>query len=232
MNRWQRLDFTQLRSSHLLTNSRDIFKSMNTSILGVDTFIYYRENDLRKVVAPDVFVVLGVAKSPLRRSFYTWAEGAVPTTVFEFLSDSTGHQDRREKVGLYLRDIGVQEYFIHQPDMEKAAEFRGWRRLSGRHRRDRTGMNRGALFSESLNLHFRWEVQEKQQVRLLRPYLPDGTPITTSMELQDLKEAAETRAMELQDLKEAAETRAAEEARQRKELADELEHLGAQLANR
>ena len=67
--------------------------------IGVDTFIYYQENDLRKVVAPDVFVVLGVAKSSLRRSFYTWAEGAVPTTVFEFLSDSTGHQDRREKVG-------------------------------------------------------------------------------------------------------------------------------------
>lgn len=185
--------------------------------IGVDTFIYYQENDLRKVVAPDVFVVLGVAKSPLRRSFYTWAEGAVPTTVFEFLSDSTAHQDRREKVELYLRDIGVQEYFIHQPDMEKAAEFRGWRSVSG----DILEIEpdeQGSLFSESLNLHFQWEVQEKQQVRLLRPYLPDGTPITTSAELQNLKEAAETRA--------------AEEARQRRELAAELERLRAQLAKR
>ncbi len=199
--------------------------------IGVDTFVYYQENDRRKVVAPDVFVVLGVAKSPLRRSFYTWAEGAVPTTVFEFLSGSTGHQDRREKVGLYLRDIGVQEYFIHQPDMEQAAEFCGWRCLSG----DIVEIEpdeHGGLFSASLNLRLGWEVQEKQQVRLLRPYLPDGTPITTSAELQDLKEAAETRAIELQDLKEAAETRAAEEARQRRELADELERLRAQLVNR
>ena len=177
--------------------------------IGVDTFIYYRENDLRKVVAPDVFVVLGVAKSPLRRSFYTWAEGAVPTTVFEFLSDSTGHQDRREKVGLYLRDIGVQEYFIHQPDMERAAEFRGWRRLSENIVEIQPD-ERGSLFSEALNLNFRWEVQEEQEVRLLRPYLPDGTPITTSAELQDLKEAAETRATELEV---------------------ELERLRSQLAN-
>ena len=94
--------------------------------------------------------------------------------------------------------------------MEKSAEFRGWRRLSG----DIVEIQpdeRGGLFSEVLNLNFRWEVQEKQKVRLLRPYLPDGTPITTSAELQDLKEAAETRATELEA---------------------ELERLRAQLANR
>ncbi|MDE0682372.1 MAG: hypothetical protein OXI63_05600, partial [Candidatus Poribacteria bacterium] len=53
-------------------------------------------------------------------------------------------------------------------------------------------------------------------VRLLRPYLPDGTPITTSMEEQHLKEAAEARA---------------EEAALRRQQAEaELEKLRAQMA--
>ena len=56
-----------------------------------------------------------------------WEEG-VPAVVFEFLSDSTANQDRTEKVHLYLIDMGVEEYFIHQPEMEKPPEFRGWRR--------------------------------------------------------------------------------------------------------
>ena len=43
--------------------------------VGIDNFIYYSQGDMTKFVAPDVYVVLGVDKYPLRRSFYTWAEG-------------------------------------------------------------------------------------------------------------------------------------------------------------
>ena len=75
--------------------------------VGVDNFIYYREGDATKSVAPDIYVVLGAAKFPLRRSFYTWAEGATPTVIFEFLSDSTADEDREEKVHIYLRDMGA-----------------------------------------------------------------------------------------------------------------------------
>ena len=72
---------------------------INTDIhVGVDSFIYSREGDVGKSVAPHVYVVFGVAKMPPRRSFYTWAEGAVPAAVFEFLSDTTANQDRHEKV--------------------------------------------------------------------------------------------------------------------------------------
>lgn len=65
--------------------------------------------------------MLGASRYPLRRSFYTWAEGVGPTVVFEFLSDATESEDRNEKVAVYLRDIGVSEYFIHQPDNAAAA---------------------------------------------------------------------------------------------------------------
>ena len=207
--------------------------------VGLDNFIYYREGDITKVVAPDVYVVLGATQLPLRRSFYTWAEGAVPTVVFEFLSDATARQDQREKVGVYLRDMGVQEYFIHQPDIERPEEFHGWRhQVSGdviEIEPDATG----ALFSEVLNLRFQWEYRPGEEIRLLRPYLPDGTPISTSIEMQQLKEAAERRAETEIERRQHAERVAAEaervaaEAEQRRQAdAAELERLRAELAKR
>ena len=192
--------------------------------VGMDNFIYYREGDRRKVVAPDVYVVLGAARLPLRRSFYTWAEGAVPTAVFEFLSDTTASEDRHEKVEVYLRDMGVQEYFIHQPDMNRPIEFRGWHRDASDAIVEIESDEAGGLFSASLNLYFRWELQEAWELRLLRPYLPDGTPITTSLEEHQLR-------LEETQRREAAEMRAAEEAQRRREVEAELERLRAQLAN-
>ena len=159
--------------------------------IGIDNFIYYREGDITKFVAPDIYVVFGVDKYPQRRSFYTWSEGAVPTTIFEFLSDSTADHDRHEKVDIYLGDMGAEEYFIHQPEMKKPAEFRGWRRLPSGDILEIVPDAEGGLFSEALNLYFRWEDQRHSHVRLLRPYLPDGTPITTSMEEHHLRVAAE-----------------------------------------
>ena len=193
--------------------------------IGIDSFIYYREGDITKFVAPDVYVVFGVDKFPQRRSFYTWSEGAVPAAIFEFLSDSTADQDRHEKVLRYLQDMRAQEYFIHQPEMEKPSEFRGWRRNPSGGIVEISPDTRGGLFSETLNLYFRWENQLDTHVRLLRPYLPDGTPITTSMEEQQLR-------IEEQQLRIEAETRAAAEAQRRREAEIEIERLRRQLANR
>ncbi len=207
--------------------------------IGVDSFIYYSEGDITKSVAPDVYVVFGVAKGPERRSFYTWSEGAVPIAVFEFLSDSTANQDRNEKVGVYLNDIGVQEYFIHQPEMEKPAEFHGWRRSSSGDIVEMVQDAAGGLFSEALNLWFRWEDDQKTHVRLLRPYLPDGTPITTSMEEEQLREQEKQLREQEQHLRMEAEARTVEaemqvkeEAERRQALEAELEQLRAQIANR
>ena len=214
--------------------------------VGMDNFIYYREGDIRKVVAPDVYVALGAAKLPLRRSFYTWAEGTVPTAVFEFLSDTTASEDRHEKVEVYLRDMGVTEYFIHQPDMNRPIEFRGWRRDALGNIVEIEEDADDGLFSASLNLYFRWELHEAWELRLLRPYLPDGTPITTSMEEHHLRvaaetlieeelerrQAAETLAVEESERRQAAERLAREETERRQAVEAELERLQAQLANR
>ena len=207
--------------------------------IGIDNFIYYREGDITKFVAPDVYVVFGVDKYPLRRSFYTWSEGAVPVAVFEFLSDATANQDRHEKVSVYLTDMGVQEYFIHQPEMKKPAEFRGWQRSPSGNIIEIVPDAQGGLFSEALNLWFRWEDDQTTHVRLLRPSLPDGTPITTSMEEQQLRkqeqqlrEAAEAMAAEEAERRQEAEALAKQEVERRQELETELERLRAQIANR
>ena len=206
--------------------------------IGVDSFIYYSEGDITKCVAPDIYIVFGVEKYPLRRSFYTWAEGAVPVAVFEFLSDSTAHHDRDRKVELYLNNIGVQEYFIHQPELKKSAEFYGWRRSPSGDIVEMESDAEGGLFSEALNLWFRWEDNHTTHVRLLRPYLPDGTPITTSMEAEHLRlqekhfrEEAEAMAAEETERRQEAEVMAAEEAERRRTLEIELEQLRAKHAN-
>ena len=220
--------------------------------VGVDSFIYYREGEPGKFVAPDVYVVFGVDRIPQRRSFYTWREGTVPAVVFEFLSDSTANQDRHEKVQLYLIDMEVKEYFIHQPELKKSSEFRGWRRSHSGGIVEIAPDEQGGLFSESLNLWLQWEECEND-VRLLRPYLPDGTPITTSMEEHHLRLEAEAmaaeeakrrresetiareaiqRQQEAETLARAEAQRRQEESQRRRKAEAELERIRAQLANR
>lgn len=205
--------------------------------IAVDSFVYYIKGDISKCVAPDIFIVFGVEKYPLRRSFYTWAEGAAPVTVFEFLSESTAPYDRHRKVEIYLNDIGVQEYFIHQPEMDKPAEFCGWRRGSSGNIVEMEPDGDGGLFSAALNLLFRWEDDHTTHVRLLRPYLPDGTPITTSVEAEqlyleekELREEAEDMAAAETKLRQEAEDMASAETKLRQEAEAELERLRVELA--
>ena len=213
------------------------FEINNLVHVGVDSFIYYCEGDITKRVAPDIHIVFGVEKYPLRHSFYTWAEGAVPIAVFQFLTDATEHQDQNENVTLYLNDIGIQEYFVHQPEMDRPPVFRGWRRSSTGDITEIKQHTQGGLFSETLNLWFRWENQYNSRVRLLRPFLPDGTPIATSMENHYLNRAAcmftvaETPWQREVKRRMEAEAAAVAEVMRQHELRTEIERLRAQLAN-
>ncbi|MBI1928186.1 Uma2 family endonuclease [Candidatus Poribacteria bacterium] len=206
--------------------------------VSTDTFIYYQEGNPSKCVAPDVYVVFGVDAIPARRSFYTWAEGAVPAVAFEFLSEETKKRDRQTKPQLYLQEIGMQEYFIHQPQGTKPHEFRGWRRSATGEIIEIEPDERGALFSEALNL---WFLPEDQldKVRLMRPYSPDGTPLPTYEEvmrarnlLKEIANEAEARALAAVQDRREAEARAQTEAKARAELETELERLRQLLAQR
>jgi Uma2 family endonuclease len=220
--------------------------------VGTDTFIYYVQGDTSKKVAPDVYVVLGVDAIPARRSFYIWEEGAVPTVAFEFLSESTKRVDREDKVTLYLQEIGMQEYFLHQPESARPFECRGWRRTAEGRIIDIEPDARGWLKSDALNLWFFVEDQP-DKVRLMRPAYPDGTPLPTHDELAQERDyfkeeareaearaqteaqarrAAEAKAQAEAQARRAAEAKAQTEAQARAELEAELERLRLLLAQR
>ena len=77
-------------------------------------FIYYRKGVPSAVVAPDVFVVFGVAKKK-RLSFKVWEEeDKVPSFVLEVTSATTQENDEEEKPIKYAR-LGVREYFQYDP---------------------------------------------------------------------------------------------------------------------
>ncbi|HSN78415.1 MAG TPA: Uma2 family endonuclease [Anaerolineae bacterium] len=75
--------------------------------------LYYEEGNPRKSVAPDCFVVFGVA--PHRRNIYKlWEEGQGPKVVFEVTSKTTRREDQVGKMRLYAQ-LGVQEYYLYDP---------------------------------------------------------------------------------------------------------------------
>lgn len=77
-------------------------------------FIYYEEGNPEAVVAPDVFVVLGVNNQD-RRSYKTWEEDDIkPDFVLEITSKTTRSKDQGAKKGIYAF-LGVREYFQYDP---------------------------------------------------------------------------------------------------------------------
>ena len=80
-----------------------------------DMFVYYRMNDPRSVVTPDVFVVFGAPGNHKRNSWFTWREGGRhPNFVLEVASESTWRWDASGKRDIYAR-IGVDEYWRFDP---------------------------------------------------------------------------------------------------------------------
>lgn len=96
-------------------------------------FFYYVKGDPRSVVAPDVFLVRGVAKRK-RRTYKLWEEGRVPSLVIELTSDSTRDEDVSKKKLCYER-LGIEEYFLHDPYGDYLdPTLQGYRLANGRYR--------------------------------------------------------------------------------------------------
>jgi Uma2 family endonuclease len=232
---------TQFHARQIVTLSYQLealFSWEEKVYVGTDNFIYYQEDNPSKCVAPDIFVVFGVDAIPARRSFYTWAEGAVPAVAFEFLSDETKRLDRQRKPQLYLQEIGMQEYFIHQPESARPFECRGWRRTAEGKITEVEPDERGWLKCETLNLWFFVEDQP-DKVRLMRPAYPDGTPLPTYDELEQERDyfkeeaQAEAKARQTAEAQAQAETKARQAAEARAEaLEAELEKLRLLLGQR
>ncbi len=100
-----------------LTYARDglrhYFRHRPDVYVAGNLLLYYEAGNLKAMVAPDVFVVLGVANHD-RSSYLLWEEGKVPDFVLEITSRTTRGEDQGKKRELYRR-LGVAEYWQHDP---------------------------------------------------------------------------------------------------------------------
>ncbi len=117
--------------------------------------LYHVEGDPTQSVAPDTFVVFGVAKGQ-RRTYKLWEEGVAPAVAFEVTSRKTRREDRRTKKALYAR-LGVTEYFLYDPEADYLRPPLQGFRLTDDDYVALTPDATGALQSERLGLDLRLE---------------------------------------------------------------------------
>jgi len=171
-----------------LTMLRTYFRRRDDVYVSANMFLYYREGNPNKKLAPDLFVVFGVS-SDERRTWKNWEEGKAPDIIFEFTSKSTWDEDLGSKKGLY-EWMGVKEYFLFDPLHEYLQPaLQGFRLTpNGEHNPDGkytpipTG-NMGELTSIQLGLAFRMEGDE---LRLFE--LETGEPLLPPLELAEVLE--------------------------------------------
>ena len=109
---WQFVPLTDtvITLKNRFVNRTDVYAAGNM-------LMYYRRNDNRTSVAPDVFVVFGAAGNHPRHSWIVWREGKAPDFVLEIASQSTWRRDAAEKRDIYA-NMGVTEYWRFDPTGE------------------------------------------------------------------------------------------------------------------
>lgn len=89
------------------------FREREDVYISGDLFIYYEEGNRAAAVAPDIFVVFGVANR-MRRTYLLWREGKAPDFVMEVTSVSTREEDQGPEREFYAR-LGIPEYWQYDP---------------------------------------------------------------------------------------------------------------------
>ena len=93
--------------------------------------MFYEEGNKRRHLAPDVFVVKGVAKHR-RLNYLIWEEGKGPDLVIEVTSKSTRKEDQGPKRALYRDTLRVTEYIQFDPFGEYLRpNLQGFRLIDG-----------------------------------------------------------------------------------------------------
>jgi Uma2 family endonuclease len=155
-------------------------------------FFYYVKGDPRSVVAPDVFLVYGVAKRK-RRTYKLWEEGRVPSLVIELTSDSTKDEDLSKKKLCY-ESLRVEEYFLHDPFGDYLdPTLQGFRLVNGRYRPIDPEPD-GSLRSLTTGL-----ILQVEGTRLRLVDAVTGERLLWDDELDEKVEAAERRAAALEE---------------------------------
>lgn len=134
---------------------RDHFRDDPQIYVAGNMLLYYEEGNPAACVAPDVFVVQGVAKGE-RRTYRLWDEGQPPAVVFEITSRGSRLEDLGTKRAVYAM-LGVREYFLYDPLGEYLRpSLQGYRLQEGEYQRLLPGAA-GEFISQALGLELRLE---------------------------------------------------------------------------
>jgi Uma2 family endonuclease len=148
---------------YLIEAFKERFEAEADVYVGGDLFLYYTQGKPRDVICPDVMVVRGVPKLPLRRTFRLWEEGESPCLVIEVSSDSTQGNDFAGKKALY-EGLGIEEYFLYDPLAIRDPRLLGFRLADdGRYRLMVPGGD-GSLVSHTTGVTFRMEGERIRMV--------------------------------------------------------------------
>jgi Uma2 family endonuclease len=149
--------------ANLVFTLENHFQAQPDVYISGNLLVYYVEGNPAKCLAPDVFVVRGVPKGQ-RRIYKLWEEGVAPQIVIELTSRKTWKEDLQTKWELY-RDLGVQEYFIFDPEYDYLDEaLVGYRLENGKY--TDLDIKDGRVKSDVLGLEL---VDTGETLRLLNP---------------------------------------------------------------
>jgi Uma2 family endonuclease len=136
----------------LITTLDYYFAAKPDIYVGGDLLVFYERGNKRKHISPDVFVVRGVPKLPMRDNYLIWLEGKAPEVVIEVTSKSTRREDQKKKSVLYRDVLKVAEYFLFDPTEDYLKPpFQGYRLVEGEY--EHIEPIEGRLPSAVLGLH-------------------------------------------------------------------------------
>ncbi len=197
---------------NLLSSLIDRYRDVLDVYVAGNNFLYYVEGNPRYAVSPDVYVVRGVDKH-LRNVFKLWEENP-PCFVCEVTSRSTRREDLEKKHRLY-EEMGVEEYFLHDPLAEYLRPpLQGHRLVGGRYQRIQPEPD-GSLVSRTLGVLLRQE--ERESWRALRLVdLETGERLLTMAESREKNRRLDEQLVRSEAVRQSLED---ELARLRRELA-------------
>jgi Uma2 family endonuclease len=178
-----------------------------------NSFIHYREGDRKAHIAPDCYVVFGVA-SYRRNCYKVWEEGGhFPDVIIEFISRETRKKDFGKNKDLYEQIFQTAEYFTFDPTgVRKKVRLKGFRLRDGKYE-ERTPEADGRLHSEKLGFDL---IPEGTWLRFYDPVTKEF--LRTHQESEEEAQRAETEAR-----------RAREAEAENERLRAELEQLRRQV---
>ena len=203
------------------------FQDADNVVLEGDMFLYYKQGDPTKSIAPDVFVVLDHNLGG-RGTYKLWLEGKPPDFALEVVSPESETRNHEDKRRLYAR-LGIKEYFVFQPETTRPEPRLVGHRLWGRRyvplQSDPEAALAGELRSERLGVSLR-PAGELLRVR----DLSTGEDYVWDSEVRPRIAESNERARAEAEARQAANERARSEAEARRVAEAEAARLKALLA--